>query len=221
MNVLVAGGHGKIGLRLLRLLAQRGDVARGMIRNPDHAAELEGAGAEAVIGDLEAEMAEQLARRVEGSDAVVFAAGAGPGSGPERKRTVDLGGAVKLIGACELSGVSRYLIVSAMGVDRPGSYPPAMEPYYDAKRAADAAVRESGLEYTIVRPGRLTDDPGSGRIEAGMPLERSGEATRDDVAATLVALLDEPGTIGLSFDLLNGELPIADAIAALSGNPGA
>ena len=215
MNVLVAGGHGQIALRLLRLLAARGDTARGLIRNPGHAGDLEGAGAEAVVFDLENRTGEELAEVVKGADAVVFAAGAGPGSGAERKRTVDLGGAVKLIEACELAGVRRYVMVSAMGVDRPGSYPPAMEPYYDAKREADAALAGAGLDHTIVRPGRLTDDPGTGSVEVGTPLERRGEVTRDDVAATLVAVLDEPRTAGVAFDLLNGDVPIADAVASL------
>jgi uncharacterized protein YbjT (DUF2867 family) len=213
MNVLVAGGHGKIGLRLLRLLADRGDVARGLIRNPDHAGDLERIGAEPVICDLEA--TDDIAAEVEGSDAVVFAAGAGPGSGPERKRTVDLGGATKLIAACTATGVRRYLIVSAMGVGRPGSYPPQIRPYYDAKREADEAVRDSGLEYTIARPGRLSDEPGTGLVAVGAPLTHGGEVTRDDVAATLLACLDEPRTARLTFDLLNGETPIDAALASL------
>ena len=215
MNVLVAGGHGKIGLRLLRLLAARGDTARGLIRNPEHAADLEEAGAEPVVLSLEEADEGELAGAIEGSDAVVFAAGAGGGSGPERKRTVDLGGAVKLIGACRRAGVGRYLMISAMRVDRPDDWPSPMKPYYEAKLEADAALRESGLDYTIVRPGLLTDDPGTGSVEVGTPLDRRGEVTRDDVAAVLVAVLDEPGTSGLTFDLLNGDVPIAGAIAQL------
>jgi len=214
MNVLVGGGHGKIAVRLLRLLADRGDTARGLIRNPEHAEELEAAGADPVIFDLEADSAEALADAVEAADAVVFAAGAGPGSGAERKRTVDLGGAVKLIEACRRAGVERYLMVSAMGVDR-GDYPPQMEPYYEAKREADEAVRGSGLAHSIVRPGRLTDDPGTGLIEVGMPLERAGEVTRDDVAATLLAVLDRPHTAGLTFDLLGGRVPVPEAVDSL------
>ncbi len=214
MNVLVVGGHGKIALLLLQLLAARGDLARGLIRDPDQAEDLEAIGAYPVIDDLEAETEGELAHAVEGSDAVVFAAGAGPGSGPARKRTVDLGGAVKLIHACKQAGVGRYLMVSAMGVDRSGSYPPEMEPYYEAKREADEALRESGLEHTIVRPGRLNDNPGTGLIEIGMPLDDRGEVTRDDVAATLLAVLDHPQTIGLSFDLLNGPLPIVEALTS-------
>ncbi len=215
MNVLVAGGHGQIGLRLLRLLADRGDTARGLIRNPDHVADLEEIGAVAVVCDLERAGDDEVAAAVEGSDAVVFAAGAGPGSGAERKRTVDLGGAEKLIAACERTGVERYVMVSAMGVDRE-PYGDQMRPYYEAKRDADAALRASALAYTIARPGGLTDEPGTGSIEVGTPLERSGQVTRDDVAATLAAVLAEPRTIGLTFDLLNGDSPIAEALASIA-----
>jgi len=220
INVLVVGGHGKIGLRLLALLARRGDVARGLTRDPAHAGDLEAIGAYPVLDDLEAEGTDELAHAVESADAVVFAAGAGPGSGAARKRTVDLGGAVKLIDACKRTGVSRYLMVSAMGIDRVGTYPAEMEPYYEAKREADEHLRESGLEHTIVRPGRLTDEPGTGLIEVGMPLGQGGEVTRDDVAATPVAALDEPRTIDLTFDLLNGSTAIDDALRGLALEPG-
>jgi uncharacterized protein YbjT (DUF2867 family) len=212
MDVLVVGGHGQIALRLLRLLAERGDTARGLIRNPDHARDLEAVSATPVVFDLEGDG--DLAAEVQGADAVVFAAGAGPGSGPARKRTVDLGGATKLIDACHAAGVSRYLMISAMGVGRaPRSGP--MAPYYDAKREADEALLESGLDHTIVRPGRLTDDPGTGRVAVGSPLDRSGEVSRDDVAAVLLAVLDEPRSAGLVFDLLAGESPIDEALAPL------
>ena len=218
MNVLVVGGHGQIAIRLLRLLAERGDQARGMIRKPDQAADLEKIGAEPVVLDIEE--ADDISAAVEGSDAVVFAAGAGPGSGPGRKGTVDLGGAVKLIDACKATGVERYVMVSAMGVERPGSWQENMKPYYEAKRDADDALREAGLAYTIARPGRLTDDPGTGSVTLGTPLAESGKVTRDDVAATLLACLDEPRTAGLTFDLLNGDVPVADAIAALVAERG-
>jgi uncharacterized protein YbjT (DUF2867 family) len=217
MNVLVVGGHGKVGRRLLRLLAARGDTARGMIRKPEEAADLEAIGAEPVVCDIEAE--EDISGYVSGCDAVVFAAGAGPGSGPERKRTVDLGGALKLMAACHATGVSRYLMISAMGVDRPGFYGPEMQAYVEAKREADEALIASGLDYTIVRPGMLGDDPGTNLIEVGTGLDR-GEVTRDDVAATLVAVLDEPRTAGLAFELLNGETEIAEAIAELVAQAG-
>jgi uncharacterized protein YbjT (DUF2867 family) len=217
MDVVIVGGHGKIALRLEQLLADRGDKARGLIRNPDHARDLTDVGAEAVICDVEA--TDDISDQVEGADAVVFAAGAGPGSGPERKRTVDYGAAVKLIDACKNTGVGRYLMVSAMGVDRP-EWPGQMRPYYEAKRDADQALTAAGLEHTIVRPGSLTDDPGRGLIQVGNPLESGGQVERDDVAATLLACLDEPRTARLTFDVLRGTVPIGEAIQSLAGSPG-
>ena len=213
MDVAVAGGHGQVGLRLLGLLADRGDRARGLIRNPDHAADLEAAGAEPVVCDLEGD--DDVAAVIAGADAVVFAAGAGPGSGAERKRTMDLGGAVKLIEAAKQNGISRYVIVSSMGADDPPSGDQVFAVYLQAKAAADQAVRESGLQFTIVRPGRLTNDRGTGRIEAAESLGRRGEIPRDDVAATLVAVLDEPATVGKTFEILGGEEEIAAALRTL------
>ena len=211
MDVVVAGGHGKIGLRVLRLLAARGDRARGLIRRAEQAADLEAAGAEPVVCDMEAE--ERLVPYVEGADAVVFSAGAGPGSGPERKRTVDLGAAVKLIDAAKETGIGRFVIVSAIGAGDPSSGPGQMRPYLEAKADADRALAASGLQFTIVRPGRLTDDPGSGRVAVGdVP---RGEVPRDDVAATLVAVLVEPQTIGKTFDLVAGEEEIEEALRRL------
>jgi len=215
IDVAVAGGHGKIALHLLRMLAERGDRARGLIRNPDHAADLEAVGAVPVGADLENLDADAIARSIAGVDAVVFAAGAGPGSGPARKRTVDYGGAVKLIEAARMNEISRYLMVSAMGVRDAGARGEEMRPYYEAKLEADRALIASGLDYTIVRPGRLTDDPGTGRIEIDEQLERVGEVPREDVAATLLACLDEPKTSGKAFDLISGETPIPDALAEL------
>jgi uncharacterized protein YbjT (DUF2867 family) len=212
MDVVVAGGHGKVGLRLLRRLAERGDRARGLIRNPDHAADLEAAGAEPVLSDLEQE--DDLAPHVEGADAIVFAAGAGPGSGPARKQTMDLGGAVKLIDAARAVGIARYVIVSSMGAGNPERASGPMRPYLEAKTQADERLAASGLDYTIVRPGGLTDEPGSGRIRAGLELS-FGQVSRDDVAATLVAVLDADNTIGKTFDLLAGDTPIEDAVRAL------
>jgi uncharacterized protein YbjT (DUF2867 family) len=212
MDVVVAGGHGKIGQRLLRLLAERGDRARGLIRNPGHAADLEALGAEGVVCDMEAE--DDLARFVEGADAVVFAAGAGPGSGPERKQTVDLGAAVKLIDAAKASGVARYLMVSAIGAGRPEESSEQMRVYIQAKADADAALESSGLDFTIVRPGGLTDDPGTGRIRAGNEIGY-GQVSRDDVAATLAASLREDNTIGKTFDLLEGDTDLEEALRAL------
>jgi uncharacterized protein YbjT (DUF2867 family) len=212
MDVVVAGGHGKVALRLLRLLADRGDRARGLIRTPDHAGDLEAIGAEAVLCDLEREA--DVAPHIEGADAVVFAAGAGPGSGPERKRTMDLGGAVKLIEAARANGIARYLMVSSIGADRPERASGPMRPYLEAKAEADERLAGSGLDHTIVRPGRLTDDPGTGRIRAGAELG-GGQVSRDDVAATLLAVLDADNTIGKTFVLLAGDTPIEEAVRAL------
>jgi uncharacterized protein YbjT (DUF2867 family) len=215
IDVAVAGGHGKVALRLLQLLAERGDLARGLIRNADHAADLEAAGASAVGADLENLDPPAIADAVAGADAVVFSAGAGPGSGPARKRTVDYGAAVKLIEACGLAGISRYLMVSAMGVHDPSARGEQMRPYYEAKLEADQALAASDLDYTIVRPAMLTDEPGTGLIEASARLEHRGQISRDDVAATLLGCLDQPGTIGKEFDLLAGETRIAEALASL------
>jgi uncharacterized protein YbjT (DUF2867 family) len=214
MDVAVAGGHGQIGRRLLRLLAERGDRARGLIRNPDHVADLEEVGAEAVLCDLEAADAD-VAGAIAGADAVVFSAGAGPGSGPERKQTVDLGGAVKLIDAAKANGISRYVIVSSMGADNPPAGDETFAVYLRAKAAADEALAGSGLDYTIVRPGGLTNDPGTGRIDAAEHLGRRGQIPRDDVAAALVAVLDEPATIAKTFEVLSGDKEITAALKGL------
>jgi nucleoside-diphosphate-sugar epimerase len=215
MEIAVAGGHGKIALRLLRLLAERGDRARGLIRNPDHAADLEAVGALPVGADLENLDPDAIAESIAGCHVVVFAAGAGPGSGPARKHTMDYGGGAKLIEAAKLNSISRYLMVSAMGVRDPAARGEQMQPYYEAKLKADQELVASGLDYTIVRPGRLTDDAGTGLIAAAEQLERMGEVPRDDVAATLLACIDNDHTIGYSFDLLGGETPIDEALAAL------
>jgi uncharacterized protein YbjT (DUF2867 family) len=212
MDVVVAGGHGKIGIRLLRLLADGGHRTRGLIRNPDHAGDLESVSAEPVLCDIEA--LDDISDCVRGADAVVFAAGAGPGSGVERKRTVDYGGAVKLIEAAKKNGIDRYVIVSAISVDRPEEWSDQMRPYYEAKRDADERVLESGLSYTIVRPGGLTDDPGTGLVRIGTGVER-GEVPREDVAATVLAVLGAPSTVGKTFELVSGETPIDEAIRAL------
>ena len=212
MDVLVAGGHGQIALRLLELLAKDGHRARGLIRKPDHAGDLEEIGAEPVLCDMERE--DDLAPFVEGADAVVFAAGAGPGSGPERKRTVDYGAAVKLIDVAKANGISRYLMVSSIGADRPEQASEQMRPYLQAKADADRELQASGLDYTIVRPGRLTDDPGTGRVRVGEDIGY-GEVPRADVAATLVGVLDEDGTIGKTFVLLRGDTSIEEALRGL------
>jgi uncharacterized protein YbjT (DUF2867 family) len=211
-TIVIAGGHGKIALRLARLLSARGDTVRSLIRNPGHAAGVHATGAEPFVADMEE--LDSLAEFVEGADGVVFAAGAGPGSGPERKRTVDLGAAVKLLDAAQATGARRYLMVSSIGAGDPSSASGSMRPYIEAKAQADAALSASDLDWTIVRPGMLTDDDGTGLVWVGEE-ERRAAITRDDVAAVLAACLDEPRTVRKTFVLLQGETPIAEALASL------
>jgi uncharacterized protein YbjT (DUF2867 family) len=215
MDVAIAGGHGQIALRLERLLAAGGHRSRAIVRNPDHAADVEAAGAEPVVLDLEALAGVgALAEAVRGADALVFAAGAGPGSGPERKRTVDYGGAVKLIAAAQAAGVPRYVMVSTLGADRPEARGDAMRPYFEAKRDAEDALTAAGLAYTIVRPGSLTDEPGTGLVAVADHLGRWGSIPRDDVAAVLLATLDGDRAIGRTIEVVSGDIPIEQALAA-------
>ncbi|UKY50987.1 SDR family oxidoreductase [Streptomyces inhibens] len=218
MRIVIAGGHGRIALRLERLLAKRGDEVAGIIRRPEQAGDLLAAGAEPVVCDLESASVEDVARHTEGADAAVFAAGAGPGSGIERKDTVDRGAAALFADAAEAAGVRRFLVVSSMGADRepPGGTDPVFAAYLRAKGAADEDVRaRTGLDWTILRPGRLTDDPGTGLVTLADATGR-GPVPRDDVAAVLVELLDEPGTIGRTLELISGDVPVGDAVRAVA-----
>jgi uncharacterized protein YbjT (DUF2867 family) len=210
-DVVIAGGHGQIAMRLARLLAADGARVRGIVRNPDHAGDLEAIGAEPVVLDLEA--AGDVTDAIAGADAIVFAAGSGPGSGEARKQTMDRDGAVKLIRAAQANGPRRFVMVSSMGADA-SAEPEGFGAYLRAKGEADDALRASGLDFTVLRPGGLTDDPGTGRIQLGERLDR-GTVTRDDVAATIAALLDTGAGVGRSVDLLNGPTPIGDAVAGL------
>jgi uncharacterized protein YbjT (DUF2867 family) len=201
-------------MRLLKLLADRGDRARGVIRKPSQAGDLEQLGAEAVILDIETEESSKLAEAIDGAHAVVFAAGAGPGSGPERKTTVDFGGAVKLIEACQQNSIERYVMISSIGAQqRPEG--DGFEAYLRAKHDADSALIKSGLSYSIVRPGSLTDDPGTGKIDVSIHLGRSGEISRDDVASTLAATLTERNTIDKIYEVFTGDTEIEAALKAL------
>jgi uncharacterized protein YbjT (DUF2867 family) len=213
LDVVVAGGHGKVAMLLHPLLVERGDSVRALIRNPDHADEVRAAGAEPVYCDLEAEA--DISAAVGDADAVVFAAGAGPGSGAERKRTMDRDGAVKLIDAAKVNDISRYVMVSAMGA----ASPPAegggvFDEYLRAKAAADNAVAESGLDHTIVRPGSLTDDDPVGTVNAAASVE-PGRIPRADVAAVIAAVLHTDSTTGKTFELVSGTTPIDEALASL------
>jgi uncharacterized protein YbjT (DUF2867 family) len=203
-------------LRLERLLSGTGHRVRAIIRNPDHAADVEAAGAEPVVLDLEALAGmTELTDAVRGADAVVFAAGAGPGSGPERKRTVDYGSAVKLIAAAQAADVDRYLIVSSIGADRPEEGQGPMRTYLQAKADADEAVRASDLAWTIVRPVSLTDGPGTGLVTLAEHLDHRGTVARDDVAAVLASVLTDGLAVRRTFEVSSGDMPIPEALAAL------
>lgn len=219
MHVVVAGGHGKIALILERMLSDRGDTVSGLIRNPTHSADLESAGAQAIVMDLENTSVDDVAAALRGAEAVVFAAGAGPGSGASRKETVDRDAAIQLADAAEHAGVRRYVMVSAMGADTDvdGTDDPVFAAYLRAKSAADADIRgRKNLDATIVRPGLLTDDPGTGQVTIAAETGR-GSIPREDVAAVLLAVLDTPGTTGQTFEVISGDTPIADAVTVSSG----
>ncbi len=214
MRVVIAGGHGQIALQLERVLAERGDSPVGIVRNPDHVRDVEAAGAEAVVLDLEEADVDALADVVQGADAVVFAAGGGPSSGVARKESVDKGAAVLLADAAQRAGVRRYVMISSMGTDKadPDS-DDVFQVYLRAKKAADEDLAARDLDWTIVRPGRLTDDAPTGRVQVGS-LAR-GEIPRADVAAVLAAVLSTDSTIGSTFDLLAGNQTVDAALAGL------
>ncbi len=222
MRIAVAGAHGQIARRLAGLLTGGGDTVVGLVRNPDHRADLEAHGVEPVVLDLEGAAAGDVAAAVGGSDAVVFAAGAGPGSGVARKDTVDRAAAALLADAAERAGVRRYVLVSSMGVDavRDGATPDGTDEtfvaYLRAKLAAEEDLTARDLDWTVLRPGGLTDGPGTGRVSLAERVGR-GQVPRDDVAAVLVALLREPASSGMVLELVGGDTPIDAAVHRLVG----
>ncbi|MFD1932491.1 MULTISPECIES: NAD(P)H-binding protein [Nonomuraea] len=217
MRVVIAGGHGKIALRLERRLADRGDQAVGLVRNPDHRADVEAAGGQAVVCDLESAGVDEVVKVLEGADAVVFAAGAGPGSGAARKDTVDRAASALMAEAAERAGVRGFVQISSMGAGAPPGEDAdeVWAAYIAAKTAAEVDLRGRDLDWTILRPGGLTDEPGTGRVLLGPPPLPRGSVSRDDVAAVVVALLDEPRTAGRTLELVRGDVPIDTAVRAL------
>jgi uncharacterized protein YbjT (DUF2867 family) len=213
MDVVIAGAHGKVARRLARLLVARGDRVRGVIRNPAHADDLRADGSEPVVCDLERAGADELAGAISGADAVVFAAGSGPGSGPERKLTVDRDGAIKLLQAARAADVERYVIVSSIGAeDPPDDDNDVFAVYLRAKAEADRELMASDRAWTVVRPVFLQDEPGTGRVRlADQPLR--GEVPRDDVAAVLAAVLHEPRSARRVLYVAAGDDPIEEALA--------
>ena len=218
MRIVIAGGHGQIALRLERLLSAGGHEVAGLIRRPEQAADLQEAGAEAVILDLESASVEDVAAALEGAGAAIFAAGAGPGSGVARKDTVDRGAAVLFADAAERAGVRRYIVVSSMGADTEHEGDGEFDLYLRAKGAADADVRaRPGLDWTILRPGTLVNDAGNGLVLLKASTGR-GTVPRDDVAAALAELVETPATAGLTLELISGSVPVAVAVKAVAGN---
>ncbi|MFJ1602967.1 SDR family oxidoreductase [Streptomyces sp. NPDC088253] len=218
MRIVIAGGHGQIALRLERLLAARGDEVAGIIRRAEQGDDLRAAGAEPVLCDLESASVEEVAAHLQGADAAVFAAGAGPGSGPARKETVDKGAAVLFADAAERAGVRRHVVVSSMGADPAHPGDDVFDLYLRAKGEADEYVRgRTSLDWTILRPGSLIDDAGTGlvRLEASTG---PGTIPRDDVAAVLAELVETSATAGLTLELISGSTPISVALKSVAGN---
>lgn len=217
VDVAIAGGHGQIALHLSRMLSQRDDRVRGLIRDELQASDLRAVGAEPVVVDLEQASANEIAEAIAGADAVVFAAGAGPGSGAARKETVDYEGAVKLVEAAQIAGAQRYVMISSMGTDNPPSDDEVFSIYLRAKARADQAVMDSDRAWTVVRPGRLTNDAGTGRVRLARHVHR-GQVPREDVAAVIVAVLDDDRTIGHVFELVGGDSDIGKALSDLTSS---
>jgi uncharacterized protein YbjT (DUF2867 family) len=199
---------------LERLLADAGHQVRALIRNPDHASDVEAAGAEALVADIEQLDAFALADLIVDADAIVFAAGAGPTSGPERKWTVDYGGAAKLIDVAVANSIPRFVMVSAVGANAAAPDDGTFNTYLRAKGQADSDLTQSELDYTILRPGPLSNDPGTGEITIGANGE-GGPVPREDVAATVAAVIEQDATIGLTLEFRGGGLPIAEAVGQL------
>lgn len=214
-QIAIVGGHGQIALHLIEQLRARSLDVVALVRNDAHVSDVEQRGAVARRLDIEKQDADGFAKAFEGCHAVVFAAGGGPDGDIGRKRSVDLEGALKSIDGAKIAGISRFVQVSAIGVDLPlpEDTDDVWRAYVEAKRDADVALRESGLDWTIVRPGRLTDDPARGTVTLGDSVAR-GDVPRADVAAVIAESLDSGAGIGRQWDLVTGDVPVADAVAS-------
>src|SRR5471030_917627 len=215
-KVAIVGAHGQIGQLLIKHLVAQNVGAIGIVRKEEQVSTMRKLGAEPILLDIENATAEQLATCLQGAgaDAVVFAAGAGGGSSAERKRTVDYAGSVLLAQAAHQAGVRRYIQISAIGVDNPikPDTDPVWKAYIEAKRDADIELRKSALDWTIIRPGPLTDTPATGLVTLS-PNAGRGEVTREDVALVVVAVLQAPNSIGQQWELRGGDTPIRDAVS--------
>lgn len=214
MRIIIAGGHGQIARQLGRLIADAGHEPVGLIRNAAHVTDLESDGVGWKLIDFEDTTVEELTEAVRGADVVVFAAGGGADGNAARKETVDKGAAIMLADAAEAAGIRRYVMVSAMGIDQlDEDSDEVFQVYLRAKRDADDHLRSTGLDWTVVKPGRLTDDVPTGRVQVGQ-LER-GSVTRGDVAHVLAEVIETDSTIGKTFDVLAGDTAIAEAVTKL------
>jgi nucleoside-diphosphate-sugar epimerase len=212
--VAIAGAHGKIALRLTRLLSADGDSVIGLIRNPDQGTDVSDRGGSPMLCDLESASEEQVAAAIKGADAAVFAAGAGGAGGAARTLTVDRDAAIKLLHAAASAGVRRYLIISASGVEDPPDGDDDFSIYIRAKADADATVQSSDREWTIVRPGALTDEPGAGRVRVD-PTPAGRSVSRDDVAALLARLVHDKRATHRVLYVNGGEQPLDEALEAV------
>ena len=214
-HVAVVGGHGQVARHLHPLLLEEGLTPVALVRSDDQRAALEELGAHARLLDIEHADGRAFGEAFAGCAAVVFAAGGGPDGNIERKRTVDLEGSLKSIQGAHAAGITRFVQISAIDVDNPvpEDAAPVWKAYVEAKREADAALRVSGLDWTILRPGRLTDDPATGRVALGEDVQRA-EIPRADVAAVVAAVLDDESTHGRQWNLVGGQLPVEEAVAA-------
>jgi uncharacterized protein YbjT (DUF2867 family) len=216
-RIAIVGGHGQVARHLIHVLRRADHDPVALVRSESYRPELEERGAEVRLLDIEHEGADAFTSAFDGCGAVVFAAGGGSDGNAERKRTVDLEGSLKSIEGAKRAGIDRFVQVSAIGVDDPvpADTGAVWRAYVEAKRDADAALRASGLAWTIIRPGRLTDDPATGLVSLGADVAR-GDVTRADVAAVLAAVLDVPGAVGKQWNLVNGDVPVADAVHSSS-----
>lgn len=215
MRIVIAGGHGQIALLLSTRLAQAGRIPVGLIRNVAHSVDVAATGAETVVIDLESASVDEVASVLAGADAVVFAAGAGAGSTAERKLTVDRDGAILLADAAQTAGVRRMIVISAIGADDfDAASDDVFQIYLRAKSEADAHVRATDLDWTIVRPGALTDEDPTGLIDAGETVER-GSITRADVAAVVHELLEGQLAVHRQFEVVGGSTTVREALAGL------
>ncbi|GAA1674536.1 SDR family oxidoreductase [Kribbella sp. NPDC056951] len=216
MRVVIAGGHGQIALRLTKLLSGDGHEVVGLVRNPDHEADIAAAGGQAAVLDLEQAETDAVAAVLAQADVAIFSAGAGPGSGNDRKDTVDRGAAALFADASEQAGVRRHIQVSSMGADRADTLTgdESFTIYLRAKKAAEDDLRGRDLDWTILRPGHLTNDPGTGQILIA-DQTGNGSISRDDVALTLAGLCTATASIGRILELVTGDTPVDEALANL------